>query len=102
MIRLSGLSVRDEANPDGDIAIEFVGLRPGEKLYEELFVGNETEDTSHPRIRKARERHIPATQLKREIHDLEAAISDRDADAVRRLLMDLVSQDYAANQAVVA
>ena len=98
MIRLSGLSVRDEANPDGDIAIEFVGLRPGEKLYEELFVGNETEDTSHPRIRKARERHIPAAQLKREIQHLEAAINDRDAKAVRQLLMDLVAEDYASNQ----
>ena len=52
MIRLSGLEVRDENNPDGDIAIEYIGLRPGEKLYEELLIGENTTGTSHPRIFK--------------------------------------------------
>ncbi|EOK0916660.1 polysaccharide biosynthesis protein, partial [Shigella sonnei] len=50
MIRLSGLSVRDDKNPDGDIAIEVTGLRPGEKLYEELLIGDSVQGTSHPRI----------------------------------------------------
>ncbi|EIR2650778.1 polysaccharide biosynthesis protein, partial [Shigella sonnei] len=53
MIRLSGLSVRDDKNPDGDIAIEVTGLRPGEKLYEELLIGDSVQGTSHPRIMTA-------------------------------------------------
>ena len=52
MVRLSGLEVRDENNPDGDIAIEYIGLRRGEKLYEELLIGENTTGTSHPRIFK--------------------------------------------------
>ncbi|EML8898394.1 polysaccharide biosynthesis protein, partial [Shigella sonnei] len=55
MIRLSGLSVRDDKNPDGDIAIEVTGLRPGEKLYEELLIGDSVQGTSHPRIMTANE-----------------------------------------------
>ena len=54
MINLSGLSVRDANNPHGDIEIAFAGLRPGEKLYEELLIGNDVLGTSHPRIMKAR------------------------------------------------
>lgn len=53
MIELSGLSVRDDANPEGDIAIEIVGLRPAEKLYEELLIGDNPQSTAHPRIMTA-------------------------------------------------
>ncbi|END2132197.1 polysaccharide biosynthesis protein, partial [Shigella sonnei] len=59
MIRLSGLSVRDDKNPDGDIAIEVTGLRPGEKLYEELLIGDSVQGTSHPRIMTANEVMLP-------------------------------------------
>src|SRR5690606_11913110 len=63
MIELSGLSVRDEDNPDGDIEIQISGLRPGEKLYEELLIGNNPEPTLHPRIMKAHEDHLPWASL---------------------------------------
>jgi FlaA1/EpsC-like NDP-sugar epimerase len=59
MITLSGLTARDENHPTGDIEISYVGLRPGEKLYEELFVGDDAVETTHPRIKMARERSIP-------------------------------------------
>jgi FlaA1/EpsC-like NDP-sugar epimerase len=59
MIELSGLNVKDELNPDGDIEIEITGLRPGEKLYEELLIGDNPKPTSHPRIMKAHEEFIP-------------------------------------------
>jgi FlaA1/EpsC-like NDP-sugar epimerase len=95
MIRLSGLTVRDEHNPDGDIPIHYVGLRPGEKLYEELFVGGESEPTIHPRINKARERLVPGEELEREIDRIRDAIRDRDAAAVRATLMALVAEDHA-------
>ncbi|EGE3602896.1 polysaccharide biosynthesis protein, partial [Shigella sonnei] len=63
MIRLSGLSVRDDKNPDGDIAIEVTGLRPGEKLYEELLIGDSVQGTSHPRIMTANEVMLPWQDL---------------------------------------
>src|SRR5690606_7920525 len=59
MIRLMGCEVRDEKNPDGDIEIVYTGLRPGEKLYEELLIGDNPEATSHPRIMKASESYLP-------------------------------------------
>ncbi|GAA0475433.1 hypothetical protein GCM10009096_16380 [Parasphingorhabdus litoris] len=63
MVQLSGLTVRDDAHPDGDIAIEEVGLRPGEKLYEELIIGNDPQSTVHNRIMMAHERHLTQTDL---------------------------------------
>jgi FlaA1/EpsC-like NDP-sugar epimerase len=59
MVELSGLTLRDEAHPHGDIAIEITGLRPGEKLYEELLIGDNPEPTDHPRIMKAHEDFMP-------------------------------------------
>lgn len=94
MIRLSGLTVRDEQNPDGDIPIHYVGLRPGEKLYEELFVGLESQPTNHPRIRKARERQLPGPQLELEIDRIVELIAKRDAAMVRKVLLDLVAEDH--------
>ena len=93
MISLSGMSVRDDRSPDGDIAIDYVGLRPGEKLYEELFIGEDTVDTAHPRIRKARERSIGARELKQHIDGLKCAIDAGDAQLVRTKLHDLVEPD---------
>lgn len=63
MVQLSGLSVRDEKHPDGDIEIVEVGLRDGEKLYEELLIGSNPEETKHPRIRMARESHLPWSEM---------------------------------------
>lgn len=96
MIRLSGMTVRDDENPHGDIAIEYVGLRPGEKLYEELFVGEETLPTSHPRIKMARERSIPLPEVMRRIESLTQAIRAGDAESVRAKLTHMIADDQTA------
>lgn len=90
MIRLSGLSVRDEGNPEGDIAIAFTGLRPGEKLYEELLLGKNVTATEHSLISRAREGFLPWEQLAREIDALEALCRDGDTQGIRQLLATLV------------
>ncbi|MGN6689326.1 MAG: polysaccharide biosynthesis protein, partial [Sphingopyxis sp.] len=74
MIRLSGLSVRDSEDPDGDIEIVETGLRPGEKLYEELLIGDNPEPTNHPRILRAREKLWPWAEMKRALDELDAVI----------------------------
>lgn len=91
MIELSGLTVKDEASPDGDIAIEVTGLRPGEKLYEELLIGDNPKSTSHPRIMKAHEDFLPWRQLEEKLNTLELALSVNDVGLVRRMLEQLVS-----------
>ena len=93
MINLSGLSVRDEQNPDGDIEIRYVGLRPGEKLYEELFVGEETLETTHPRIKMAKERSVPLSELEGHLQQLEKAVESGNAGSVRRKLGELIAPD---------
>ena len=90
MVELSGLSVRDEANPAGDIAIEITGLRPGEKLYEELLIGDNPLPTKHPRIMKAREEFLPLADLTRRLQVLTQALNANDVPLVRTLLKDLV------------
>lgn len=90
MIHLSGFSVRSERNPVGDIAIEFTGLRPGEKLYEELLIGDNVLATGHPMIMSANEDHLPWDELKDALRALlEAAASD-DFVRVRQLLRETV------------
>jgi FlaA1/EpsC-like NDP-sugar epimerase len=82
MVALSGMTVRDEANPDGDIAIETIGLRPGEKLYEELLIGDNPTGTAHPLIMKASERFLPPETLMPLLDRLVAAM---DANAIAEL-----------------
>jgi FlaA1/EpsC-like NDP-sugar epimerase len=89
MIRLSGLSIRDAVNPEGDIAIEEIGLRPGEKLYEELLIGNENESTLHPRILKAHETYLDWITLEGHLDRLAAT---RDAQAVVEILSEIVPE----------
>jgi len=86
MVRLSGLEVRDETHPDGDIAIEYVGLRRGEKLYEELLIGENTTGTSHPRIFKNSEPILPYEELSAALERLEDAIQRMDEADVQELL----------------
>lgn len=93
MITLSGMTVRDEQNPAGDIEIRFVGLRPGEKLYEELFVGDESLETTHPRIKMAKERSVPLEELEGHLDRLRAAVRAGDAAAVRAKLGTLIAPD---------
>ncbi|AFY18586.1 nucleoside-diphosphate sugar epimerase/dehydratase [Pseudomonas sp. UW4] len=91
MIHLSGLSVRSEKNLHGDIAIEFTGLRPGEKLYEELLIGDNVAATQHPMIMTANEDHLSWDLLKGKLTELLAAVDQDDYTRVRQLLRDTVS-----------
>ncbi|MNJ61144.1 UDP-N-acetyl-alpha-D-glucosamine C6 dehydratase [compost metagenome] len=91
MVHLSGLSVRSEKNPQGDIAIEFTGLRPGEKLYEELLIGDQVGTTQHPMIMSAQEDCLPWEALKEKLSALLSAISIDDYRSVRQLLRETVS-----------
>jgi FlaA1/EpsC-like NDP-sugar epimerase len=93
MVHLSGLEVRDELHPEGDIAIEIVGLRPGEKLYEELLIGENVEGTSHPLIMRAYEHEVPWSQLTERFLQLDDACRAFDYDEVLKLLGVMV-QEY--------
>ena len=90
MVQLSGLSVRDAAHPEGDITIEITGLRPGEKLFEELLIGDNPEPTAHPRIMKAQEACLPWLVLDVHLQALRAAASANDDTALRTVLAQCV------------
>ena len=91
MIQLSGFTVRDEDNPQGDIAIESIGLRPGEKLYEELLLGENCAGTDHSRIQHAREAALPIEQTTRCLERLEAACQAQDAEQALQILAEYVT-----------
>ena len=91
MIHLSGLSVRSEKDPGGDIEIEFTGLRPGEKLYEELLIGDNVSPTDHPMIMRANEECLTWDAFKSVIQELYSAIELDDYEKVRVLLRKTVS-----------
>jgi FlaA1/EpsC-like NDP-sugar epimerase len=86
MIRLSGRTVRDANNPNGDIEIATTGLRPGEKLYEELLVTDDLLPTPHPKILRARETCLSEIEIANAINALNIAISNGDADAGRKVV----------------
>lgn len=91
MIHLSGLSVRSERNPHGDITIEFSGLRPGEKLYEELLIGDDVIATRHPMIMSAQEDYLPWDIMKQRLTALLAAIETDDYVTIRQILRETVA-----------
>lgn len=91
MIHLSGLSVCSETEPYGDIAIEFSGLRPGEKLYEELLIGDNVSPTDHPMIMRANEECLSWEAFKAVIEELQNAVERDDYERVRQLLRETVS-----------
>jgi FlaA1/EpsC-like NDP-sugar epimerase len=91
MVELSGLSVRNEANPDGDIPVEVTGLRPGEKLHEELLIGNNPQVTEHPRILKAQEEFIPWPFLEKQVDALKNLLERNDVEGVRGWLGGIVT-----------
>ena len=90
MIRLMGLEVLGDNNPEGDIAIEYTGLRPGEKLYEELLIGENTTGTDHPRIARNHEPFLSLAELKTVLSALQAAMEQNDIDAVQSVLKETV------------
>lgn len=91
MVGLSGLTVKDEHNPDGDIEIEITGLRPGEKLFEELLIGDNPKSTSHPRIMRARDEFIPWKELVVKLNALEIALNANDVSVIRLVMQQLVT-----------
>ncbi|HTE39280.1 MAG TPA: nucleoside-diphosphate sugar epimerase/dehydratase [Steroidobacteraceae bacterium] len=90
MVGLMGLSVRDDANPDGDIEIIYTGLRPAEKLFEELLIGNNVSGTEHPMIMRATEHHLPWSMMASVLDELLEAIDNLDCTRARDLLMQTV------------
>jgi len=90
MVELSGLTVRDEAHPGGDIEIAITGLRPGEKLYEELLIGDNPSPTAHPRIMKAREDYLRWPELQVHLDTLRRASENGDVEAIKAVLRTCV------------
>ena len=101
MIELSGLTLKDSRTPAGDIEIMVTGLRSGEKLYEELLIGNNPESTAHPRILKAQETYMPWGQLSMVLSRLRGAVNDNDMLSIKSILKELV-QGYEADAMVDA
>lgn len=88
MIHLSGQEVKDKSNPEGDIEIIYTGLRPGEKLYEELLIGDNVTSTSHPRIMRAKESTLSKEKITEKIALLDEACEDFNVSWVREILLD--------------
>lgn len=88
LIRLSGLSVKNEENQHGDIEIQFSGLRPGEKLYEELLIGDNVARTAHERIMTAQEVFLPIEEYDAQLESLDYACHNLEHEAIRQLLLD--------------
>jgi FlaA1/EpsC-like NDP-sugar epimerase len=84
------MTVLDEEHPDGDIEIVFSGLRPGEKLFEELLVGGDVSGTEHPRIMRAVETYIPFEKFQEYLVRLSDAVTGRDCAWARQILLELV------------
>jgi len=97
MIELSGLRLRDDKNLDGDIEIEYTGLRPGEKLYEELLIDTQDQPTSHPLIRRACETNPPDNHLLPLLNELENALTRWDEKDTSELLIKLVPEYHREN-----
>jgi FlaA1/EpsC-like NDP-sugar epimerase len=90
MVKLAGLTVRDDARPDGDIDIRFTGLRPAEKLYEELLIGNNVSGTGHPMIMRAMEHSLPWDEVLQLLNDLLIAMGQFDVRTAGELLQRAV------------
>ena len=100
MIKLSGLSIKDEKNLDGDIEIKITGLRPGEKLYEELLIGDNPQKTYHEKIKKAQDPSIPFNKLKIDLDHLSNLIEENKVEEVKHMLSNLVPS-YQSNSEII-
>jgi FlaA1/EpsC-like NDP-sugar epimerase len=92
MISLMGLTVRDEENPDGDIEITYTGLRPAEKLFEELLIGTNVTGTEHSMIMRAIEHSLPWQQVQGVLEEMQLALARSDCDKARQLLLHTVAE----------
>lgn len=100
MIHLSGLEVKDKDHPEGDIEVQFMGLRPGEKLYEELLIGNNVSGTQHPRILRAEEKFLTWKEIEKLIIELNKACELFLCDKVKSILMTAPT-DFVSNEDIV-
>jgi FlaA1/EpsC-like NDP-sugar epimerase len=87
MIRLLGLTVKNDQHPDGDIGITYTGLRPGEKLFEELLVGSPALNTHHPQIMRAEEQSLSLAQTHKILEELNLALDDGNCIAIQEILL---------------
>ena len=100
LINLNGLEVRDENNPNGDIEIVFTGLRPGEKLYEELLIGNNVSTTDHKQILKAEENFVAKEKIEILINELQEAEKNNDVLALKEIFKQVID-GYESEQGIV-
>ena len=100
MIELSGLTVRDEKHPEGDIEIVVTGLRPGEKLYEELLLGDDPQPTQHTKIQRAQDAFRPWSEIEVHLHTLQIALGHNNVEVILSLLQKLVT-GYIPNSEIV-
>ena len=100
MIELSGLSLRDESNPEGDIEIVVTGLRPGEKLYEELMLGDNPQPTLHPKIQRAQDPFIPWDQLETDLNALKILLGHNNVEMIIAVLQELVAGYQPSDEVV--
>ena len=100
MINLSGFTIRDDKNPTGDIKIKIIGLRPGEKLYEELLIGDDPQKTNHPKIKKANDPFIPFAQLELKLNNLKSLLDENSVNEVKNHLEKLLKL-YKSNSNIV-
>jgi FlaA1/EpsC-like NDP-sugar epimerase len=100
IINLSGLTVKDSKNPNGDIEIKIIGLRPGEKLYEELLIGNDPQKTGHPKILMTKDPFMPLADLEKNLNNLEILLNDNKIKDVKNLIEKLL-KSYKSNSKIV-
>ena len=100
MINLLGFSVKDRKNPGGDIEIKIIGLRPGEKLYEELLVGKNPQKTNHPKIQKINDPFITFDKLEIELNKLKILLSKNKPAEIKKLLIKLL-KSYKSNSKII-
>ena len=100
MINLSGFSIKDKQNPEGDIEIKIIGLRPGEKLYEELLIGDDPQNTDHPKIKKINDQFVESFDLEKSLNELEILLNENKIYEVKKFLERLVKL-YKSNSKII-
>ena len=101
MIKLSGLTVKDTKNSEGDIEVKIIGLRPGEKLYEELLIGNNVTSTSHNKIMRAKEAFLKWKDIEIVLKDLSDAVGKNDEANIIKILSDNIDGFVRADNELV-